>query len=102
MRFASKEAARQFALRDNAERRLLTMIGKAMLGIQLWRSYESDRNGGNREGPARKRAATAVGVGEITLENLRFVLDSDFPDLIANLRAEKLTIDAAFKEAKTH
>jgi hypothetical protein len=103
MKFKSKEAARQFAICDNVERRQLSMIGKAKLANLLWASYEkSAANGGEkRDGSPRKRAATAAGLSEGSLANFRFVLDSGFDDVARDLLAEKLTIDAAFKSAKS-
>ena len=67
----------------------------------LWKSYEKSGNGGKREGSPRKRAATAVGLSEGSLVSFRYVLDSGFDDIIADLLTEKSNIDTAYRLAKS-
>ena len=100
MQFESREEARQFAIRDNIERRQLSLVAKARLANQLWASYEKPGHDGKRVESSRKRAATAAGLAEGSLANFRYVIDSQFDDIVTDLLAEKITIDAAFRAAK--
>lgn len=101
--FASSEVKRRHAVRDNSERRQLSNNSKAGLGLVLWQSFDRDiekRVRGKSEFTPRKRAAEAVGLGEITLANYRFIVDSGEQDIIAKLKSDELTINAAFTEVK--
>jgi len=101
VRFATREEAKQFAVRDNVQRRHLSVAAKALLGLLFWQSLEKGRNGENRGVSPRRQAASEVGVGEMTLANLKFVLDSGHQDLIVALKKDEITVDAAYKEAKS-
>jgi len=103
MTFASPEAKRQFAVKDNAERRQLSVVAKAGLGLALWQSFDRDvekKVRGRSDFTPRKRAAEAVGISEGTLANYRFILDSGEQDVIGELLADKLTINAALTLVK--
>ena len=101
VRFEAREAARQLAIRDNVERRQLSMVGKARLGVELWRSYEKTEKRDKHADKPLQRAATDAGIGVTTLTNYKFVIDSGFVDLIAKLDAGTIAIDAAHKEARS-
>lgn len=103
MSFASPEAKRQHAVKDNTERRQLSVVAKAGLGLALWQSFDRDiekKVRGRSDFTPRRRAAEAVGISEGTLANYRSVIDSGEQDIVTNLRAEKLTINAALTEMK--
>lgn len=103
MSFTSPEAKRQFAVKDNTERRQLSAVAKAGLGLDLWRSFDRDieKKVRGRSGfTPRKRAAEAVGISEGTLANYRYIIDSGESDIIAKLQAEDLTVNAALTEVK--
>ena len=100
MRFANREAARQFAIADNTIRRQLSTLAKAKLGDLLWRSYEKSGKREKHEETTRERAATAAGVGVGTLVHFRTVVESGYTDIIADMLSEKTTIDAAHRLMK--
>jgi ParB-like chromosome segregation protein Spo0J len=101
--YGSIEEMRQDALRDNLERRQLTLAGRAELANSLWRSY--DRADDKKEMTAkgvhpRKRAAIAGGLSEGSLVNFRYVLDSGIDHIINEMRSDRLSINKAYELAR--
>ncbi len=102
VKFESEEAERQFAIKDNVERRQLTMGGKAKLALLLWNSYKksSQEKGKAGDSAARENAATAASISAGTLFNYKFVLDYGDPETIEAMQAEKIAIGAAYTKTK--
>jgi hypothetical protein len=98
--YKSIEEMRQDALRDNLERRQLSMAARADLANILWRSFDNARDKKEMavqgRGP-RQRAAVAGGLSEGSLAKFRYVLDSGIDRIIADMRSGKLSIDKAHK-----
>ncbi|MDR1612250.1 MAG: ParB N-terminal domain-containing protein [Planctomycetota bacterium] len=96
--YESIEEMRQDALRDNLERRQLSIAARADLANALWRSFDRARDkkemAAQGIGP-RKRAAIAGGLSEGSLAKFRYVLDSGIDRIIADMRSGKLSIDKA-------
>lgn len=94
---------REDAIRDNLERRQLSVTGKAKLAYRLWLSYESAgaKEKAARQGKSpRERAAIASGVSEGTLANYRAVMDGSDVGLISKMESEAISIDAAHRQMK--
>lgn len=101
--FGSREEAKQFAMRDNLERRELSPISRAMMADELWRLFDKapDKKAKAAEGLGpRKRAALTASIAEGSLVAYRYVLDTDDAQLISDMKSGKLTIHAAHKLAK--
>lgn len=101
--FESKEEAKQFAIRENTERREMTTITRALAGDELWRLFEKagDKKVWAAEGlPPRKRAALAAGISEGSLAAFRYVLETGDTGLIEKMLSGELKINAAYKEAR--
>lgn len=103
MSFASEEEERQFAIRDNVERRQLTILNKAKLARLLWRSFKksSSDKGKAGETSARENAAAAAAISVGTLFNHDFVLKHGSREVIDAMQAETITISAAYGKTKT-
>lgn len=102
VKFDSEEAERQFAIKDNIERRQLTMVGKATLALLLWNSLKksSSEKGKAKDASARESAATAASISAGTLFNFKFVLDHGDPETIEDMKSEKIAIGAAYAKTK--
>jgi ParB-like chromosome segregation protein Spo0J len=101
--FDSKEKAKQFAIRENTERREMTPITRTMAADELWRLFDkaADKKAKAAEGlPPRKRAALAAGTSEGSLASFRYVLETEDADLIKKMLSGELKISAAYREAK--
>ena len=100
--FASKEGAKQFALRENTERRELDAITRAKAADELWRLFNkaADKKAKAAEGlPPRKRAVLAAGISEGSLAAFRNVLETEDAELIEKMLSGELKIGAAYKQA---
>jgi hypothetical protein len=97
--FETMEVARQFAIKDNAQRRQLSQNDMVHQAYLLWKSYEAEKSKVKGITP-RRRAADACGIGDGTLGNFSFVMDSDFPGIIDDMLSNKLSVNAAFNKAK--
>lgn len=102
MQFDSDEAERQFAILDNLVRRQLTTLGKAKLGLFLWRSFKksSGEKGKAGEASAREKAAIAASISSGTLFNFDFVLKYGDQETINAMQAESISIGAAYTKTK--
>lgn len=101
--YASLNEMRQDAIADNLERRQLSTTARARLANELWKTYETanDKKEMAAQGYSpRKRAAISGSISEGSLAKLRYVLDSELPDVIQRMLSEELSIDAAHREAQ--
>ena len=101
--FDSREKAKQFAIRENTERREMTPIARTMAADELWCLFDkaTDKKAKAAEGlPPRKRAALAAGIGEGTLAAFRYVKETADDAIIIDMLSGKIAIHAAYKQAK--
>ena len=100
--FKSEEEERQFAIRDNIERRQLSTVGKAKLALLLWRSFKksSSEKGKAGDRSAREKAATAASISAGTLFNYVFVLTNGNQETIDAMESESITVGAAYSKTK--
>ncbi len=96
--FETTEAARQFAIKDNAQRRQLSPNDMVYQGYLLWKSFETEKIKGVTP---RRRASDASGVSEGSLANFSFVMDSGFQDVIDGMLRSELTVNAAYTTARS-
>lgn len=95
--FESMEAAKQFAIKDNLQRRQMSSNDTVCQGYFLWKSFETEKIKGVTP---RRRASDASGVGEGTLANFGYVMDSGFQEIIDSMLSGELKVNAAYTKVK--